>query len=213
VLALRGRQSRNLLATLLLSQGVPMVLAGDEIGRTQQGNNNAYCQDNATSWLDWNLDDERRQLLEFVQRVVSIRREHPVFHRSHFFQGKSLRGGQARDIAWLKPDGTEMTENEWEQEFARSLGVYLGGDALDEVDSRGRLVRDDNFLMLFNAHHEEVPFTLPDFGDRAWRVVMDTARHPLDVDGVLRARDVYTLQGRSFALLQERRERRAGPRP
>ena len=204
VLALRARQSRNLLATLLLSQGVPMLLGGDEIGRTQQGNNNAYCQDNASSWIDWNLDDRREQLLDFTQRIVRLRRDHPVFRRRHFFQGRSLLGGESRDIAWLKPDGTEMTQQEWEQDFARCLGVYLGGEALDEPDARGRLVRDDNFLMLFNAHHDEIPFTLPADGDCAWKVLIDTARgDAFEPDATLGAGNVYVLGGRSFTLLQQ----------
>ncbi len=204
VLALRARQSRNLLATLLLSQGVPMLLGGDEIGRTQQGNNNAYCQDNASSWIDWNLDDRREQLLDFTQRIVRLRRDHPVFRRRHFFQGRSLLGGESRDIAWLKPDGTEMTQQEWEQDFARCLGVYLGGEALDEPDARGRPVRDDNFLMLFNAHHDEIPFTLPADGDCAWKVLIDTARgDAFEPDATLGAGNVYVLGGRSFTLLQQ----------
>jgi glycogen operon protein len=205
VRALRARQSRNLLATLLLSQGIPMLLAGDEIGRTQQGNNNAYCQDNEVSWIDWGFDDERRRLLEFTRCVIGLRRDHPVFRRRHFFQGKSIRGDPSRDIAWLKPDGTEMTEQEWEQEFARCLGVYLGGDALGEVDARGRPVTDDNFLMLFNAHHEPIPFALPSFGDRAWLVTIDTAREASEIGAVHRPGEAYLLEGRSFALMRQAR--------
>ena len=205
VLALRARQSRNLMATLLLSQGVPMIVAGDEIGRTQQGNNNAYCQDNESSWVDWELDDERQRMLEFTRTAIRLRREHPVFRRRHFFQGKSIRGDQSRDIAWLQPDGTEMTESEWEQEFARCLGVYLGGDALDEVDARGRPVHDASFLMLFNAHHDDIPFTVPDIGGRHWSIVLDTARAEPFSDGKRAPGDVHLLHGRSFTLLEENR--------
>ncbi len=204
VLALRARQSRNLLATLLLSQGVPMILAGDEIGRTQQGNNNAYCQDNALSWVDWSLDDERLSLLDFARAVIRLRREHPVFRRRQFFQGQLLIGGESRDIEWLKPDGTEMTQREWEHEFARCLGVYLGGDALDEVDGRGRPVRDDNFIVIFNAHHDEIAFTLPAYGERPWRLLIDTARsEAIGFATTLAPGDVHTLGGRSFVLLQQ----------
>ncbi len=205
--ALRARQKRNLIATLMLSQGVPMLVAGDEIGRSQHGNNNAYCQDNAVSWVDWHLDEERQKLLEFVQRVAHLRHQHPVFHRRRFFQGRPLRGGEVKDIAWLKPDGTEMTEQEWEQAFARSLGMYLAGEGLTETDERGRRVVDSDFLVLFNAHHEEVPFTLPQFAaDSRWLVVLDTSfEEGLTRDGVLDPQSIYPLQGRSLALLQRQR--------
>ncbi len=204
--ALRRRQVRNFLATLFLSQGVPMLLAGDEIGRTQQGNNNAYCQDSEISWVDWSLDDERLSLFEFTRRLISLRHAHPVFRRRHFFQGRALSGSPSKDIAWLKPDGTEMTAEEWNHDFARCLGVYLGGDALDEVDARGRPVRDDTFIVLFNAHHDAIPFKLPPFGG-GWRVVLDTARDGGAEKRVLESDAVYDLDGRSLALLQRFGER------
>ena len=175
VRALRARQQRNFLATLLLSQGVPMLLAGDEIGRTQQGNNNAYCQDNEVSWIDWTLDAERASLLGFVRRLIQLRREHPAFRRRDFFQGRPLHGGGVKDILWLRPDGDEMSDHEWEREHARCLAVYLAGDGLNEVDRRGRSLRDDDFLMLFNAHHEEIAFVLPALPGEPWRCVLDTA--------------------------------------
>jgi isoamylase len=199
---LRQRQSRNLLATLLLSQGVPMLTAGDEIARTQQGNNNAYCQDNEISWVDWTYDAGRAQLLEFTRRLIRLRREHPVFHRRYFFQGRLLHG--ERDIAWLKPDGTEMSTDEWNHDFARCLGVYLAGEALDELDARGRRVVDDNFVVLFNAHHDPIPFTLPDYGASGWLALVDTAHeHGLLPEGTYQPKGVYQLQGRSLALLQQ----------
>ncbi len=201
VRALREQRKRNLLATLLLSQGVPMIVAGDEIGRTQGGNNNAYCQDNPISWVDWNLSQDDRALLAFVQRMLALRASHPVFHRRHFFEGRPLRGSSVKDIAWLKPDGAEMTDQEWSQDFARSLGVYLEGEALDEVDARGRPVVDDAFLVLFNAHHEPVPFRLPQFGGR-WRPLIDTVQPDgLAATATLGAGELYPLQGRSLALL------------
>ncbi len=204
VVALRSRQVRNLLATLLLSQGVPMLLAGDEIGRTQQGNNNAYCQDNALSWVDWEIAAAHSRLFEFVRRLIRLRHEHPVFRRRHFFQGRALAESSAKDIAWLKPDGTEMTAQEWDHDFARCLGVYLGGEALDEIDARGRPVKDDNFLVLFNAHHDAIPFTLPDFGAGGWRVLLDTARDDgLGAGDTLEPHGIYQLEGRSLALLQQ----------
>ncbi|MEP6656637.1 MAG: glycogen debranching enzyme GlgX, partial [Betaproteobacteria bacterium] len=199
---LRGQRKRNLLATLLLSQGVPMLVAGDEMGRSQGGNNNAYCQDNAISWVDWNVSDEDRTLLAFVQRMIALRAAHPVFHRRRFFEGRSLHGSGAKDIVWLKPDGAEMTDQEWAQDFARCLGVYLEGEALDEIDARGRPVTDDGFLLLFNAHHEPVPFVLPAFGAGHWRPLIDT----LEQTGIAAAPafppgGVYPLQGRALALL------------
>jgi len=200
--ALRARQKRNFLATLLFSQGVPMLLAGDEIGRTQQGNNNAYCQDNQTSWIAWTLDADRSRLLDFVRRLVKLRREHPVFCRRHFFQGRPLHGSEAKDIVWLKPDGTEMTTEEWNQDFARCLGVYLSGAALGETDARGNPVRDDDFVVLFNAHHEPLPFRLPSYGATGWVAIVDTARDDgLAADGTFAAADTYPLEGRSLVLL------------
>jgi len=205
--ALRARQKRNMLATLLLSQGVPMLVAGDEIGRTQQGNNNAYCQDSALSWLDWELDSERLKLRDFVRRMVHLRRTHPVFRRRHFFQGRPLHGKEAKDIVWLKPDGSEMTTEEWSQDFARCLGVYLAGSALTEVDARGQRVVDDDFVVLFNAHHDSVPFRLPaktlaPHGDGHWQAIVDTAREDgLAPDGTFDAESTYPLEGRSLVLL------------
>jgi isoamylase len=205
--ALRARQKRNMLATLLLSQGVPMLVAGDEIGRTQNGNNNAYCQDNGLSWLDWGHDPERANLRDFVRRLVHLRRTHPVFRRRHFFQGRPLHGSEAKDIVWLKPDGSEMTAEEWNQDFARCLGVYLAGSALTEVDARGQRVVDDDFVVLFNAHHDPVPFRLPaktlaPHGDGQWQAIVDTARDDgLAPDGVFEAESTYPLEGRSLVLL------------
>ena len=157
--ARRARQQRNFLATLLLSQGVPMMLGGDEIGRTQQGNNNAYCQDNEISWFDWDHAD--RDLLEFTRRLIAFRREHPVFRRRGWFKGQPIRGQDASDITWFKPDGTLMSEQDWTEWFAKSFVLFLNGDALRSRDERGRPMCDDTFLVLFNAHLDPVTFTLP----------------------------------------------------
>jgi len=209
--ALRARQKRNMLATLLLSQGVPMLVAGDEIGRTQKGNNNAYCQDNEISWLDWELDSERTKLRDFVRRLVHLRRTHPVFRRRHFFQGRPLHGSEAKDIVWLKPDGSEMTTEEWSQDFARCLGVYLAGSALTETDARGQRVIDDDFVMLFNAHHDSVPFRLPanalaPHAERPWHAIVDTARDEgLAPDGMFDPESIYPLEARSLVLLMRTR--------
>ncbi len=202
VLALRARQKRNLIATLLLSQGVPMLLAGDEIGQTQSGNNNAYCQDNEISWLDWDLARKERSFLEFVSQMVRFRRDHPVFCRRRFLQGRTLSEG-VKEVAWLRPDGLELTDEDWNTSFHRCLGVYLAGTVIERVDRRGKPVQDDNFLLLFNAHHEEIPFLLPEFhAGGAWLVMFDTARdaHPFEQKHH-EAGTQYPLQGRSMAVL------------
>ena len=200
--ALRARQKRNLIATVLLSQGVPMLLAGDEMSRTQLGNNNAYCQDNEISWLDWELDESQRNLIEFVQRLLAIRRTHPAFRRRDFFQGRPLHGHDVKDIVWMRPDGAEMTDEEWNHHHARSLAVYLSGEVVLDVDARGREVTDENFCLLFNAHHDPVSFRLPDFGRRHYMSLLDTARYDgLRSNGTFAAGDEYQLAGRALALL------------
>ncbi len=156
---LRQRQQRNFLTTLILSQGVPMLLGGDEIGRTQRGNNNAYCQDSEISWYDWENRDNA--LLEFTSGLIAIRRDHPVFRRRKWFYGRALRGANVSDIGWFKPDGTEMDENDWEKGFAKSLGVFLNGSAIDSKDNRGEPIVDDSFYLLTNAHDQPVSFRLP----------------------------------------------------
>jgi isoamylase len=168
----RGRMQRNFLATLLLSQGVPMLLGGDEIGRTQQGNNNAYAQDNEISWFDWEHAD--RDLLRFASELVRFRLDHPVFHRRRWFHGQQISGA-ASDIGWFKPDGQLMTEEDWQSGFAKSLGVFLNGKGALPPSPQGEPVVDDSFYVLFNAHHEPVTFTLPDcpWGQQ-WEKVIDT---------------------------------------
>jgi glycogen operon protein len=173
VLALRARQQRNFLTTLLVSQGVPMLLSGDEIGRTQRGNNNAYCQDNELSWLDWESAD--RTLLEFARLVIALRCDHPTFRRRGWFQGRPLRGSGVEDIGWFAPDGETMSDEHWNSGFAKSLGVVLNGEAIGGLGPRGDRVTDDTFLLLFNAHHERLSFALPqrDWG-RRWTTVLNT---------------------------------------
>ena len=174
VLALRRRQQRNNIATLFLSQGVPMLLHGDEIGRTQRGNNNAYCQDNEISWVDWEHVDE--DLLAFTCAVTAIRRQHAVFRRRGWFQGRSIHGNGVSDIAWFAPDGREMNEDDWNAPSAKTIAVFLNGDALPWQDPRGHPVRSDSFLMLFNAHHESIDFVVPaeEWG-LEWHVALDTS--------------------------------------
>ncbi|HEY3734981.1 MAG TPA: glycogen debranching protein GlgX [Streptosporangiaceae bacterium] len=170
ILALRTRQQRNFLATLLLSQGVTMLLAGDESGRTQRGNNNAYCQDNEISWLDWSAVDS--DLLEFTRRLIALRREHPVLRRRRWFQGLAIRG--TVDLGWCKPDGAEMSDEDWSSGLD-SVGVFLNGEAITDRDRRGQQVIDDSFLVLFNAHGGGVDWTLPKQWGRRWEAVLDTA--------------------------------------
>jgi glycogen operon protein len=174
IVALRGQRRRTLLATLLLSQGVPMLRHGDELGHTQRGNNNAYCQDNELSWLDWDAADEA--FLAFCAELVAFRHAHPVFRRRRFFEGRPIFGSDVSDIGWFRPDGLEMGQHDWEAGFAKSLGVFLNGDALPDPDDRGHPVWDDSFLLLFNAHHEDVTFVLPGgkWGE-LWMPALDTA--------------------------------------
>jgi glycogen operon protein len=201
---LRARQKRNFIATLMLSQGVPMLLAGDELDRTQHGNNNAYCQDNAISWLDWTPTPERERLLEFFVRMIRLRREHPLFHRRTFFQGRAIRGSGVKDVVWLTPEGEEMSDAQWRESHARSLAVYFSGEGLTETDERGRQLSDATFLVLFNSNAEEVSFTLPTLDvDSRWLTVMDTAREDgLARGGVTQAGATYTVHDHSMVLLQ-----------
>ena len=203
VLALRARQQRNFIATLLLSQGVPMLLAGDEMGRSQAGNNNAYCQDSPLSWVDWALDEHRQVLLGFTRRLMALRARHPVFRRRDFFQGRPLYGSSVRDIAWLQPDGSEMTAEAWGQGHARALAVFLSGDGLGDVDAQGRPLRDDSFLLLFNAHSGPVSFVLPHgLSAGPGELLVDTrsAHPPAGVS--IEPGQAYELAGRALALFR-----------
>jgi isoamylase len=168
----RAIQERNLLTTLFLSQGVPMLLGGDEVGRTQKGNNNPYCQDNEISWVDWSSID--RPLLDFTRWLIAFRRSHPVFRRRRWFQGRPIRG--TVDIGWFKPDGKSMTDEDWDVGYARSLGVFLNGRAIQMHDERGRPVVDDSYILLFNAHVEAVDWKIPADYRRTWRLILDTTR-------------------------------------
>jgi glycogen operon protein len=173
---LRDRQQRNLIATLFLAQGVPMLSAGDELGKTQGGNNNAYCQDNEISWLDWNLDPRRQALLGFTMRMIRLRKEQPVLQRRRFFRGQHFRDSSLKDLAWFRPDGQEMTEEDWKQPYIRAVAYLLAGDAIATPDERGQRIVGDSLLVLMNAHHEAVPYTLPavEWG-REWEILVDTA--------------------------------------
>jgi isoamylase len=214
--ALRARQMRNFLATLLLSQGVPMLSHGDELARTQQGNNNAYCQDNEISWIDWDLTDEQRALCEFTQMLIQFRLSQPTLRRRKYFQGRSIRG--VKDLAWLAPDGKEMDDSAWNADFVRSIGMLLAGNAIDEVGAQGEIITGDTLLVLFNAHDDKVPFTIPPLEpDQQWQRVFDTFDAQAD-ERVFKPGSRYALQGRSVAVfkvtppIRERRRPFAGTR-
>jgi isoamylase len=201
---LRERQKRNLIATLLLSQGVPMLVAGDELGRSQGGNNNAYCQDNEISWIDWELDPGQREFLAFVERVIALRRSHAIFSRRYFLTGKPVAGEDFKDITWFTPAGTEMTESDWQQGYARCLSVHLSGAAVHRTDSHGQPVRDENFTLLFNAHHGTMAFVLPPLSPvRSWRVQLQTATGRPAPAEHLAGRATRMVPARSLVLLME----------
>src|SRR5262245_25033555 len=203
ILALRERQKRNFLATLLFSQGVPMLLAGDELSHTQKGNNNTYCQDNELTWLDWNLDDSRKQFLDFVRRATETWRSNPVFQRRKFFQGRRIRGQGVTDISWFGPDGKDMDDAAWAARFVKCLGVRLAGDLIGDVDERGEKIVGDTLMILYNAHHEPIPFTLPVTNpNHKWEAVLDTATTLSQPSPVLAGRDTYKVQGRSVVMLR-----------
>ena len=202
----RYRVMRNFLATLLLSQGVPMLSHGDELGRTQGGNNNAYAQDNETSWVNWNLDDQQRKLLDFTRRVIAIRQANPVLRRRHFFKGKVVDDAGHKDVTWLAPGGHEMTDADWRSWSNRALGMLIDGDATDETDQRGRPVKGDTMLLLLNAGDAPVTFTLPHQEKRGrWAELLDTASPELETR---RSEDEVTVEPFSLVLLRYGRERR-----
>jgi isoamylase len=201
ILSLRARQQRNILATLMLSQGVPMLLAGDEISRTQNGNNNAYCQDNELSWLDWTLADQ--ELHTFTRRLIAFRHAHPAFRRRRWFQGRAIHGADCEDIAWFTHEGTQMSEEHWGEGYAKSLGIFINGDTIPNPNTRSAPVTDASFYLIFNAHHETLMFTLPEsrWGTR-WALLLDTARGWVDAAPPRLAGAQLEVEPRSVVLLQ-----------
>jgi isoamylase len=200
--ALRARQQRNFLGMLLVSQGVPMLLAGNEFGQTQHGNNNAYCQDSPLAWLDWNLSAEQRALLEFVRELVRLRKTQPVFRRRNFFQGRPIHGAEIKDLYWLKPDGVEMSDRDWGSGFARCLCMVLPGDQIAEVGEHGERIVGDSFAILFNAHHEPISFRLGTRQrDVRWTCVLDTAE-PDATQPTFEHMSEFPLQAHSLAVLR-----------
>ncbi|MDO5696346.1 MAG: glycogen debranching protein GlgX [Dermatophilus congolensis] len=204
---LRLRQMRNFLTTLLVSQGVPMIAHGDELGRTQGGNNNVYCQDNEIAWIDWDLDHDQEKMVEFTKRIIALRAKHPVFRRRRFFQGSADHGGMSErgDIVWLRVDGTEMVDDDWSTGYARTLAVYLNGDGISTPDERGRPVVDDDFILMFNAHSEPVEYTIPaEFDNVLWSEAVNTAveaGRPQDATAHLPGSTI-AVAGRSILVLQ-----------
>ncbi len=203
ILALRSQQKRNFLATLILSQGVPMLLAGDEFSHSQQGNNNGYCQDSELTWLDWEWNDEQRSLLKFAQEVIRIRKEQPVFRRRNFFQGRPIHGIDIKDIIWLDPGGHPMSDDDWNAGFVKCLGVFFLGFT-GEIDEQGQPIVADNLLLLFNAHWEAIDFKMPrGFKDINWQMLLDTAQPELPAKPrKYRDGQKFPLQGRSIALFK-----------
>jgi glycogen operon protein len=173
IVQLRQQQQRNFLVTLMLSQGVPMLLAGDEMGRSQQGNNNPYCQDNEVSWVNWDLQDHA--LLQFSQKLINFRSQHPSFRRRKWFQGRAIHGSDVRDIVWFNPNGGEMTEKQWNDGLAKAIAIFLNGQEIRTPGSRGERIVDNDFLIIFNAHYEAIEFTLPKMlQEWEWVTVVDT---------------------------------------
>jgi glycogen operon protein len=210
IVALRDKQKRNFIATLMLSQGVPMILGGDELCHTQRGNNNTYCHDSELTWLDWNLDARRERFLALVKKVVGVRNAQPVFQRRKFFKGRTLRGSDVKDISFLNPSGKEMLDEDWNAAFVKCMGVRLAGDSIDDEDERGEQIVGDTLMVLLNAHHEPVVFTLPPVkpGQR-WERLLDTALDDSEIC-VFEDGGQYPLQDRSLAVLRTRAPEKAG---
>jgi glycogen operon protein len=203
IIKLRQQQKKNFLTTLFLSQGVPMIVAGDELSRTQNGNNNAYCQDNELSWINWKEAD--KDLLEFTKKIISLRNNHPVFRRRRWFQGKPIKGIGVQDIAWFQPNGAEMTEENWSHDFAKSLGVYLNGKGIQPPGPKGEVIIDDSFYVIFNAHYDSLTYQLPSkkFGTQ-WTKILDTSKNIIEEEaGTFAANERIVVEGRSIVLLKQ----------
>ena len=211
IIELRARQQRNFISTLLLSQGVPMILGGDETSQTKGGNNNTYCQDSEISWMHWDLDEEQRSLLKFTRLVIQLRKQHPVFRRQSFFRGRSMRDPNLSDLAWFRTDGKEMTPEDWNDSSTRCLGMILAGEVLNEMDERGRSIIDDTMLMVINAHWEPISFLMPPrkFTEQSekfkgsWVLELDTATFSGKPDlATLKPGETYQTESRSLAVFR-----------
>jgi len=203
--ALRERQKRNLMATLLFSAGVPMICGGDELSHTQNGNNNAYCQDNDLTWLNWELTPPQQEFLDFVKLAARIRREQPVFQRRKFFQGRKIRGSDIKDLSWFGPNGEEMTDEAWDAGYVKCLGMRLAGDIIGEPDERGEPIVGDTLLILLNAHHEPIPFKLPaGRPEHHWEVILDTSISQTPAATAKPVQGEYPLPERCMVILRTR---------
>ncbi len=204
IIELRERQKRNLLATLMLSQGVPMVCGGDEISRTQRGNNNAYCQDNEISWLDWTPEAGKRALFEFTRELIRLRLEHTNLHRRKFFQDREIRGSVEKDVSWFRPDGEEMTDEEWSAGWVRCIGVRLNGETLNDSDSKGAPLHDDTFLLLLNPHHEPIDFYLPEPAEQThWEMIVNTIQPEFYRNHCIKSGEPVNLARQTLVVLQQ----------
>jgi glycogen operon protein len=202
IIALREKRKRNFLASLLLSQGVPMISHGDEYGRTQQGNNNAYCQDNELAWMHWNWDDRQKALFEFTKRIIDIRIAHPVMHRRRYFKNRKIQGEGIKDIRWLNNDGIDMSQEEWDTSFIRCMGMLLNGELMNEMDECGNELQKDILLILVNSYWEPISFTLPHEDLNVhWEVLLDTDWEAYP-ENPSRIQNVYRIEGRSLVLLK-----------
>ncbi|MGK7924819.1 MAG: glycogen debranching protein GlgX, partial [Spirulina sp.] len=204
ILALRSRQRRNFLVTLMLSQGVPMLLGGDEFGRTQQGNNNAYCQDNEISWVDWSLAQKNGELLEFTRQLIAFHYQNPVFRRRNWFQGREIHGSGVQDITWFDSEGEEMTEKQWQQEFIKTISICLNGEELDAPSETGNRIIGNTFLLCFNTYHEPIDFTLPEGLQKwQWQVVIDTTEaHFINAGKIYTSDEIIPVTERSIVVLR-----------
>jgi isoamylase len=203
VVALREKQKRNFLATLILSQGVPLIYGGDELSRTQQGNNNAYCQDNEITWFDWNLDERKQKLLIFTRKLIEFRNEHSVLQRRNFFQGRPIRNSNIKDVMWLRSDGKEMTDQDWTSSWIRCLGMFLAGNVPEAIDDRGVPLAESSLLTIINSHHEQVNFSVPTFlTDAYWEVAIDTDNPETAQQRFVKSGESLEIKGRSLILLK-----------
>ncbi len=203
IIDLRECQKRNFLITLLLSQGVPMIQGGDEIGRTQKGNNNAYCQDNELTWFDWNLDERKQKLLDFTRSLINFRTEHQVFQRRNFYEGQPIRGSNIKDVMWLRSDGQEISDEDWNSSWIRCFGIFLAGDVPGEIDERGMPLHDSSMMIIMNSHHETIQFTIPSFlPNSPWHLTLDSNRDKLPPEQIIfNAGENLDVPARSLILL------------
>ncbi|HBW90343.1 MAG TPA: glycogen debranching enzyme, partial [Cyanobacteria bacterium UBA11149] len=204
ILALRDKQRRNFLSTLILSQGIPMLAGGDELGKSHHGNNNPYCQDNELTWLNWDLKTRNSQLFHFTRELIYFRRQHPTFRRRRWFQGREIHGSGVKDIGWFNPDGGEMTEAQWHDGFAKAIAIFLNGEEIMTPGPRGERIIDDSFILFFNAHYEAIDFVLPiTLQEFRWQTILDTTEPVFVKNGIIYCgNQPVSVKDRSLIMLQ-----------